>query len=303
MKILATGDWHVRSTIPICRTDDFLSIQSRTLERIAEIALGSGNATILHSGDIFHKAKPENSQELEIMLAEIFNNQYNNYIYFIAGNHDLLYHKIENFNKGSIGVLNTYEKWEKVNGCIEFIDSTVFNFDYGEKIKDLSVKNDNIKHICLVHKYVAEDVVPFFMKDGISAKDLCERHPSFDVFVCGDNHHGFIYEHKRTGQVVINTGCITRQESTFKNYQPKVCLIDTEEMIFKFIDLPDNDPDVIIENVQEDQEEKLNRIESFIEKLKNVAEVSLDFEKNIEIYCQQNQVEDSVREKIMRSLK
>jgi len=161
-KLLLTSDWHIRYNNPICRIDNFFETQKKVLEQVSEIAKGN-NAEIIIAGDIFNKAKPENSQELEILLYDIFKDDY---IYFIAGQHDLLFHKIENMDKGSIGVLRNYSNWD--NNSIGFN-----HFNYNQEIKD-NLEEDKIK-ICILHKYIAEKELPFFIKNGLTAKELCEN--------------------------------------------------------------------------------------------------------------------------------
>lgn len=279
-KILCTDDWHIRSTIPVCRNDDFLKVQKETLLQIYDIA-EKHKAKVIIAGDIFNKARPEKAQELEIMLIDIMERFYTD---FIPGQHDLLYHKIENLNKGSLGVVS--------RSLLFHNNLSIIKFHYGQEI-------ENGKGIAVLHKFIAEKELPFFM-DGLTAKELCEKY-DYEVFITGDNHHGFIYTHPETKQIVINSGCITRQESTLKNYKPRVYILDIVSKEIETVYLCDNDPLVIIEIDEEKKKDRLERIDSFVEKLKNTKEVLLDFEKNYGLYKKKEKVKKEVDNIILRS--
>ena len=72
--------------------------------------------------------------------------------------------------------------------------------------------------ICVLHKFISKGSMPYWMKNkGLTAKDLCESY-NYDVFFTGDNHKAFIYTYSKTNQLVINTGCITRQKYSEKDF-------------------------------------------------------------------------------------
>ena len=288
MNLLFGSDFHTRSDVPICRLDDFLKVQEDTINQIYDIA-EENSAKVIIAGDLFNKAKPDDAQYLETLLIKKMKEVDTS---AIPGQHDLLYHKIENIDKGSYGVLmNSVLKNFKA-------DVSIFGFFYGMDLKNLGNKNQY--KIAVLHKYCAKKEIPFFIRDGITAKDLCEKY-DYDLFIVGDNHHGFIYEHK-TGQKVINCGCVTRQAADFIDYQPKVYLFDTDTKEIKTIDLLDNDPTVIDTSHLEEQKKRDDRITSFVEKLEGNVDIDLSFEQNLKVYIQKNKTSTKVEEKIWQAI-
>jgi len=171
MKLVFTSDWHIRSDQPICRSDNFWDIQEKTLKQINEIA-SKNNASIINAGDIFHRSNPKKSQELEILLSVIFKNM----IYYIAGNHDLKNGSIDNFEKGSIGVLNSFPKWFHYNFIYTSLINILF-FDYGIDLTN----NFNENIMCVFHQYCELEKLPNYIENGITAKELLNKY-NYDVF-------------------------------------------------------------------------------------------------------------------------
>ena len=291
MNLLFCSDLHTRSDTPICRLDDFLKVQEDTIDQIYDIA-EENNANVIFAGDIFNKARPDDAQYLETLLIrkmkEIDTSA-------IPGQHDLLYHKLENIDKGSFGVLRS-SVLKNINILCE--QNTAINyFSYGVKLENIDLPQFKI---AVLHKYCAKKEIPFFIRDGITAKDLCDKY-DYDLFIVGDNHHGFIYEHK-TGQKVINCGCVTRQAADFIDYQPKIYLFDTDTKEIKTINLLDNDPSVIDISHLEEKKNRDDRITSFVEKLEGNVDIDLSFEQNLKVYIQKNKTSTKVEEKIWQAI-
>jgi len=288
MKLLCTADWHIRSIKPECREkEEFLKTQESVLKEIAKIYHDCECNYIVHAGDIFNKAKPEKPQELEIMIYSIFNGI--NFL-FVPGNHDLLYHSIENINKGSVGVIKNYDGFELVN---DFYSGDYGFYGHAWEVDEIEVKKDKQISIGIIHKFVAKDSVPFFIKDGLTAKEVCSIY-NYDIAITGDNHNGFIYKHPKTGQIVINSGCITRQKRDMKKYKPRIYILDTITKDIETVYLSDVDESVILDYTK-DQKERSERIDSFIEKIQSTQDIELDFENNLNIYCKKNNVKSEVQ--------
>lgn len=291
MKYIVTADWHIRSDVPRCRLDDFQATQIKVLEEIRNVAL-KNKAIILHAGDIFDRARPDRSQELEMMIYDIFASVD---VYFVAGNHDLLYHNVENFNKGSIGVVSRYNNWHYVKA--HNITTDVFFFNYGEDITD-DFEIERYR-MCVLHKYVTDKKLPKFMTNGITTQELIDKY-KYDVFITGDNHTGFIY--KSNNKLVLNPGCITRQTADMIDYKPMVYLFDTETKNVDIVYLSDTDRSIICAAGDEEDILLSGKADAFIEMIKNSDGFDLDFEKNIDKYCVENNIKSSTLKKIQEAL-
>lgn len=286
MKYIFTADWHIRSDKPICRSDNFLDVQEKTLIQIAELAKKE-NATILVAGDIFDKYKIDPC--FEIMLIDIFRDCL---LYVVAGNHELLYHRLENLDKSSLGVLVRQSNWNYQNKPHEDDLDQIYGFSFGEEIIKPYL---NYVNIALLHKYCVIDNLPIFIENGVTAKYLCDNY-GYNIFVTGDNHKAFLYIYKT--QKVFNPGCITRQIVDMKDYQPVVYLYDSDLDEYEEIKLLDNNPEVIDNSFIKIKKERDERIEKFINKLNKEKNMDIDFVTNLRRYLKNNFIDLKTKEKI-----
>jgi len=282
MKYIFTADWHIRSDNPICRVDDFLDIQKKILLQIRDIAFKE-NACILVAGDIFDKARIE--PYFEIMLIDIFKRCE---MYVVAGNHELLYHRLDNIDKSSLGVLIRQDNWTLLQTSSNHCFDTFKGFSYGENI-------ENGKNLVLLHKYCEMYNLPDYIENGITAEYLCNNY-DYDIFVTGDNHHSFVYAKKN--KIVFNPGCITRQNVNLKKYQPVIFLYDSTLMKYEKIQLLDNDIEAIDDSYLKIKKQRDERVELFLNKLNIAGNMDVDFISNLRKFLKSNSINQKTRDKI-----
>lgn len=293
MKFLCTADWHLRTDQLIARMDDFWETQKACLYEIRMVYESYNCDAILNAGDTLDKAKPDNAQVLENLIYDVFKDIP---VYFVAGNHELLYHKIENMDLGSIGVISRFENWF-VNKNIYDIKKGIYIYCYNyNQIIDRNEKRPKETcNIAILHKYTAKTEVPFFIKDGITAEELLDNYPDYNVFVTGDNHTGFIFE--KNNRFVINPGRLNRQEADTKNYQPRVYILDTETKTVKTIYL---EADIDLEAVTDlhitENKERDERISAFVESIKTGENVSLSFDDNVKEALQKSNLNEETKQ-------
>lgn len=294
MKLLFCSDIHFRYDIPVNRIDNFLQLQIDTLEFISKVAL-KNNCPIIIAGDLFYRPKPTNSIFLENMYFNIFKD---NTIYFIHGNnnHDLLYGDYERFEENSIAVLSKFPNWnyKKYSGYFDIENNIRLNmFNFNEEIKD--IEDEDKFNICIMHKYCDKENLPFFIKNGVTAKELLENY-NYDVYIVGDQHKAF--EYKQKNRFVFNTGSCTRQSIDEKEYMPSIILFDTKEMDYEIIYLPDCKQSLKSNVFKEEntvkQLERENRLTSFIELVNSNKGVSFSFKDNLAKYCKENTIQQEI---------
>ena len=189
-------------------------------------------------------------------------------LYIICGNHDLLYHSSFNLSKSAVGVLLNSENIYKVTDYSD--DVAGANFD-----EETENKKIVFKHI-LTFKDKSE--IPPNV-DAVTAQDLLDEFDKAKYIFTGDNHHSFIY--KKNGKIVINSGCLIRRNSDFKNYIPMIHYVDEKENIIESIPIIDNE-ELIDDSYITKENEREKRIDDFVDKLKNTQSVSFDFMDNVE---------------------
>jgi len=270
MKFIVTSDWHLRATKPRCRLDDdWFSFQENIVSYIINKA-NEYKCDIKIIGDIF------DTPNVPSIIASMFIRQVSKCekgIEFIAGNHDLPFHSLDNINNSTIGII--YEAAQHHSKIYHGISCGLWN-DFGK----LSINGLCQTGLVFTHQLVFENkksVPP--NSDGLTSSDILELYPTANWIFCGDNHTSFHYE--KNGKHVVNPGCINRQSSDQKNYRPIIYFIDIDKEIVEEINLPDIEK-IVDDSYIIEQESKESRIAAFVEKLKKNEVVELDFMKNIE---------------------
>lgn len=278
MRMIITADWHIRNTKPRCRIDeDWIKTQQKALNQIAEICENK-NAPLMVVGDIFN-SNSDTSFECINMVQKLAD--YIGGIYILAGNHDLPYHSSENIDKSAIGVLLQSENVFKIE-------------DYSD---EFSAPNFDEERNSMPYMFIHTLTIPSKDKPEFieceTPESLLEKYPTAKWIFTGDYHKNFVY--KKDGRYVINPGCLIRQVSDMKDYQCGVYFVDTEKEIIEFIPIIDNEELVNDEYIIRENERE-GRIESFVNKLKDVESVSLDFIDNVEKALLVNEIDEKLKD-------
>lgn len=278
MRMIITADWHIRNTKPRCRIDeDWIKTQQKALNQIAEICENK-NAPLMVVGDIFN-SNSDTSFECINMVQKLAD--YIGGIYILAGNHDLPYHSSENIDKSAIGVLLQSENVFKIE-------------DYSD---EFSAPNFDEERNSMLYMFIHTLTIPSKDKPEFieceTPESLLEKYPTAKWIFTGDYHKNFVY--KKDGRYVINPGCLIRQVSDMKDYQCGVYFVDTEKEIIEFIPIIDNEELVNDEYIIRENERE-GRIESFVNKLKDVESVSLDFIDNVEKALLVNKIDEKLKD-------
>lgn len=278
MRMIITADWHIRNTRPRCRIDeDWIKTQQRALNQIAEICENK-NAPLMVVGDIFN-SNSDTSFECINMVQKLAD--YIGGIYILAGNHDLPYHSSENIDKSAIGVLLQSENVFKIE-------------DYSD---EFSAPNFDEERNSMPYMFIHTLTIPSKDKPEFieceTPESLLEKYPTAKWIFTGDYHKNFVYE--KDGRYVINPGCLIRQVSDMKNYQCVIYFVDTEKEIIEFIPIIDNEELVNDEYIIRENERE-ERIESFVNKLKDIESVSLDFIDNVERALLVNKIDEKLKD-------
>lgn len=277
MRMIITADWHIRNTRPRCRIDeDWIKTQQKALNQIAEICENK-NAPLMVVGDIFNSNSDTSFECINMVqkLADFIGG-----IYLIAGNHDLPYHSSENIDKSAIGVLLQSENVFKIE-------------DYSD---DFSAPNFDEERNPMPYMFIHTLTIPSKDKpefiDCETPESLLKKYPTAKWIFTGDYHKNFVYE--KDGRYVINSGCLIRQVSDMKDYQCGVYFVDTDKEVIEFIPIID-DEELVNDEYIIRQDEREERIENFVNKLKDVESVSLDFIDNVEKALLVNKIDEKLK--------
>lgn len=279
---ILTSDWHLRDTVPACRTDNYEEAQWRKVYHISLMQKAFG-CPVLHAADLFHHWKP--SPYLIAKALEWMPDMF----YTIYGNHDLPQHNLELAEKCGIYALHAADK-------VSILDGVHWGY---KPDGDISFEIKGRK-ILVWHTMTYQGKVPYPGCTDTPAAGLLRKYKEYDLILTGHNHQQFVEHHE--GRVLLNPGAIFRQESDEAEFEPKIWFYyaDTNEVIAHVIP---HEKGVVSrpENVVK-TDERNNRIDAFISKLDDNWQGEVSFEQNLERALQENEVEKDVEKIIYKSI-
>lgn len=248
MRFVCTADWHIRTTPPRIRKDDYQQALLRKISQILDIAEENA-ADVLVAGDLFDR--PSCSYSMLNALIGLFSGT-QNYVHAIPGQHDLHFHNPDLANT-PFGTLVAAKS-------ILYKEDWLVGVGWGEEIPDEEAE------VLLIHRPITPENPPFFMEDAVSAKEFVERYgKQFPLIVSGDYHvrHHLITE----DTILVNPGPIMRASKDKMDYRPSVYLVDTESREVETIYL-DVEKDVWNEDAlkQDEKKELSEELKALIEK-------------------------------------
>lgn len=297
---ILTADWHIRETTPLCRTDDFLKTQLNKIKQIREIQEKYNNIPILLAGDIFHQWKVF-PKLLSTSISWMPDN-----IFSVPGNHDLPAHSFERLEESAYYTLFCADK---IHSCIneggicapitlfKKLNFVAYGFPFGSKLSPNKHRNNRNRSVAIVHELTYKSKKPFPGKI-LESKQIIKKLKGYDLIVIGDNHKPFTRKYK--GQLLVNPGSITRQR-TSETHKPKVYLwyADTNEVEPVYLEIKKN---VISKEHIEEEKERDERIEKFIDMLDEDLDMGLDFKNNMRIFFSENKLGKLTKRKILEAM-
>jgi predicted phosphodiesterase len=281
--LILTSDWHLRRDTPICYTGDFQQEQWDTLDFLKDLQIKC-DCTIVMAGDLFEKWYNVNDFLTTVMQ------HLPNELYVIYGQHDLQNHNLDMAYKSSIDTLIEAERIKLLPEC---------HFGQLPEKGSLYFPNRDPDRTVLVWHHMTYINPPFPGATGGNAIAILKKYPQYDLIVTGDNHQSFYTEHE--GRLLVNPGNLTRQVADQAEFQPRVALWYAETNTIEWINIPIQEGVISREHIAH-KEQRDERIDAFISKLDTDFKAELSFEDNLEMFFQQNEIRDSVRKIIYKSL-
>jgi len=297
---IITADWHLRSQKPRCRLDDnWIATQQNALDQIIEYAR-KRNADVIVVGDIFHSTNETTNEVIGMVqgFAQVLRD-FDRSLYILAGNHDLPQHNLDNIHRAAIGLLHKSRNIYRIQnypGPQEKNYISAANFGAEDNTNARFV----FKHILCFPEN--EKIPPG--AQVVTPSQLFEQFPKADCIFTGDYHRHFVA--KNGGQKLFNPGCILRQTADMLDYQPSVIHFahnTSESVCYETERLYIVDNDALVTNEYlEREEERVERIEAFIEKVKANGEITFDFLENVKNRLNENKFDDGIKRAILELL-
>lgn len=270
---ILVSDIHLTDVTPVSRTDDYIKAQERKLKFLQDLSK-KHQALILHGGDLFHswKASPW-------LLAWAYLNLPTPMV-TIAGNHDLPQHSIDQYHRSALHALETV-----MEGRLTVLMDNPSEYRIGER------------KILILHQLIWPESQRSLrnMVGGLTARDVLEKYPGYDLILTGDNHTPFIEE--KDGCILVNPGSTMRSTADQEDHRPRCYLYYAESNTVEPVYLPIEDG-VLDRSHRDKVQERNERLSAYIERIGMNWEVGLSFRQNLEAFFQKNNTPKKVVELI-----
>ena len=269
-RFLHTADWHLVGTAPRCRKDPSWLETQRQMLRFLVSTANAHKVPLVACGDIFDKPRVA-TEVVNMTIRELKEAQFG--VFLLPGNHDCPGHAASMLHEASLGtLLETFPQIPQIDGIQ---DAQPFGLD-----------NPTGAKVAFTHQLVFRDErskPP--MAKGLTASELLDQFPDADWIFTGDYHHSFHWE--QGGRHVVNPGCAIIHAADMIGQVAKCALVDIDAGTVEWIEIPD-DPANLSDSHLRTEEERVSRIESFLEKVQGQGEAKiLDFKANLETKMQE----------------
>jgi DNA repair exonuclease SbcCD nuclease subunit len=288
MKLLITGDWHLRWGKPRYRVDDYTETQLRKIYYILDKASDFECTAILQPGDMTENYPVP---KFHYRLLQRYINEFRSGfgIKTVWGQHDGNYHAdFENTPlkvMEAAGAVFIYDQ-----GHYSFIDPeephiTLYGVGWGEVIPVPRDFNDF--NILLIHKMISNSDYWSGHVAYTDAQAFLASQP-YDLIVSGDNHkHFYVVAH---GKILINCGSLMRTNIDQVDHQPVFYIFDTDTKTFEEHKIPIAPAEEVfdVENYERLTSDR-KEVRAFVEELGRRGELDgFDFEQDLQDVLDEN---------------
>ena len=277
------GDFHLREDTPVCRTDDFWAAQWDKVLEIKELQ-EKYKCPVIHSGDLFNHWKPSPYLLSTTMwgMPEHFHTIY--------GNHDLPQHNFELRRKCGTHLLEQAESLIILPQC-----------HWQEEPENITGywPTASGKRVLVWHVMTYIGKSPWPGCTDLTAEQILDEFPQFDLILTGHNHKSFVAE--KDGRLLVNPGSLTRQAADQADHRPCVYLWYADTNTVKPYYLEINKGVVSREHLDRITTRD-KRIEAFVQRLSGEMEIGVNFEESLQRFAQKNKVRKSVMEIVWRAV-
>lgn len=292
------SDLHLTDSIPVSRTDDYISAQIHKLRFIQTLSDKNGNCPILCAGDIFDRWKA--SPWLCTMAFHYLPKPF----ITVPGNHDLPMHSLEHYGKSALSLIASVS--DQINVLkgegLGYGNLLITGIPFGQ-IDEFDVPDmgkTTGRRILILHGLVWKSNRPLWSKGSYTDLELLNKFGNdFDLILTGDNHTTFTTKYKNSW--LVNPGSMMRITVDQIDHKPCGYLYYAENNEIKPVYFPIEENVHSKEHIQR-KKERGERIAAYIEKISGEWEMGLSFKKNLERFFVKNKIPKKVREIIWRHL-
>ena len=292
-----TADWHVRSSTPKCRTDNFLKAQECKVDFVVELAK-KYDCPILIAGDIGDKDQWSN--ELLEWFTQILIDVN---VIAIPGQHDLPDHSLKEIKRSGTGVLTASETIDVRDSTYVTIenDFNLISFPFSKPLRHFKINRESGDYpkVAMTHQMIVKNAPLWKGQKDPKSRQILRRYPEYNLILSGDNHNAFRVKYK--GRLLVNPGSLMRTNAAQVNHRPRVYLWYAKTNTVKPIYIPIKDGVISREHIEEKDEQK-ERMGTYVERMKADYDLSISFEDNLERRIKLDKVRKKVERKIWENV-
>lgn len=300
--LILCSDLHLRDDTPICRTDDYWTIQKQKLKFIFMQAQ-KHRCPLVIAGDVGHRPQWSNRlMNVFIHTANICQIQ----IYCVFGQHDMIGNNIERLADTSLSVL--------INANVIRADSGSFHLQYNTYVK-LAPYGQEIekpsgypqtKNILVTHKMVIKE--PLWPgQEAMTAKGMLKKYPEYDLIVTGDNHQSFTQKYKN--RILVNPGSMMRMTTAQEDHEPKIYAYFADENTVEEIPIPIEQGVITRKHLRqkEEKQERMNlltheKMQAYVDGVKEDRETGVSFKDNMQTTLKKEKIKKRTKHYINESM-
>lgn len=282
----AIGDLHWRLTAPRGRKDDFHGAMVRKMHWVLKQMKERGCAKLIIPGDVFHEPTPRVDVVNDLVQTVRQGWEYEDpnppqplRIYFVAGNHDLPGHHMNNLAQSGIYLLSSMSEWVYSEGESDAILGMGYRKDFFDH---MPVKFS--PSIFVGHVFVYNDKPPFDVDERGNLAKLAETiYGQNKVFIFGDHHKGCGYFEDTSGCIFVNLGSFMRMTTAQRGHEPNVLFFSNNgkgKPDFSIEPIPVEEDVWDEESIQQRKEADARKedVEKLLGSFRDMKEASISFE-------------------------
>jgi DNA repair exonuclease SbcCD nuclease subunit len=291
MKFILLSDLHLTCNTPIARLDNIEETWKWKFEFILKYSV-ENDFPIIIAGDVFDK--PRDWKTLSEFIKLI--TQYEPSIMAVFGQHDMYLYSA-NKDYTSLGILIKSELVGELgevpagggaNGRVK-----IYGASWGQEVP-LPNYDDGCVNILVIHKNISDR--PLFPgHEYTDALQFLQKHPEYQVIVCGDIHRRFHITYY--GKNIINPGPLLRMEATEYNmtYEPKFAVLDIVNQSVEWVTIPHEPAEKVLSRKHIDnKKETESMLDDFIKNISIDHKITFSFKENLQEYLTKNEIKQDV---------
>lgn len=268
MKLLITGDWHLRFKRPRSRIDPvYFLTQVDKISQILVAAKEEGCDYLLQPGDFFDTDK--SPWELVTKYTYLLK-EWEFKILCVAGQHDMRY-RSKKLDKTPLGVMEANELVIILNGdpYSRYQDERIhfYGASWGEDIP--KPEREDFFNVLVTHRMVVDKELWRGQQGHELASHVLREH-NYDLIVSGDNHKRFLAVSKGGKKKLVNCGSLMRTDIDQVDHKPAFYVFDTDDLSCEehLIDVKPHNEVFDLDWV-EDVKERSKHLEEFLDSLES----------------------------------